>query len=79
MVVDIGAYRGTGSPIKLSRTPATYRLAPPRFGEHTAAILDEAGVQGELFADALPGFAPADEAQASEAGAATTDREKVHG
>jgi crotonobetainyl-CoA:carnitine CoA-transferase CaiB-like acyl-CoA transferase len=79
MVVDIGAYRGTGSPIKLSRTPATYRMAPPRFGEHTAAILDEAGVQGELFADALPGFAPADETQASEADAETAGRQKLRG
>lgn len=79
MVVDIGAYRGTGSPIKLSRTPATYRMAPPRFGEHTAAILDEAGVQGELFADALPGFAPADETQASDAGADTASLQKARG
>lgn len=30
MVVEIGAYRGVASPIKLSRTPATYRLAPPK-------------------------------------------------
>ena len=30
MVVRIGEYRGVASPIKLSRTPATYRLAPPR-------------------------------------------------
>ncbi len=31
MVVSIGdSYRGVGSPIKLSRTPATYRLAPPK-------------------------------------------------
>lgn len=29
MVVEIGDYRGVASPIKLSRTPATYRLAPP--------------------------------------------------
>jgi crotonobetainyl-CoA:carnitine CoA-transferase CaiB-like acyl-CoA transferase len=30
MVVEIGdGYRGVGSPIKLSRTPATYRHAPP--------------------------------------------------
>jgi crotonobetainyl-CoA:carnitine CoA-transferase CaiB-like acyl-CoA transferase len=29
MVVQIGDYRGVASPIKLSRTPATYRLAPP--------------------------------------------------
>ena len=56
MVVDIGAYRGTGSPIKLSRTPASYRLAPPQFGEHTAAVLEEIGVQGDLFAEALPGW-----------------------
>ncbi|MBN9429426.1 MAG: CoA transferase [Burkholderiales bacterium] len=32
MLVQIGEYRGTGSPIKLSRTPASYRLAPPAFG-----------------------------------------------
>jgi crotonobetainyl-CoA:carnitine CoA-transferase CaiB-like acyl-CoA transferase len=29
MVVQIGDYKGVASPIKLSRTPATYRLAPP--------------------------------------------------
>ena len=30
MVVQIGGYKGVASPIKLSRTPATYRLAPPK-------------------------------------------------
>jgi crotonobetainyl-CoA:carnitine CoA-transferase CaiB-like acyl-CoA transferase len=30
MVVEIGDdYRGVASPVKLSRTPATYRRAPP--------------------------------------------------
>jgi crotonobetainyl-CoA:carnitine CoA-transferase CaiB-like acyl-CoA transferase len=30
MVVSLpGGYRGLGSPIKLGRTPATYRLPPP--------------------------------------------------
>jgi crotonobetainyl-CoA:carnitine CoA-transferase CaiB-like acyl-CoA transferase len=29
MVVKIGDYTGVASPIKLGRTPATYRLAPP--------------------------------------------------
>jgi crotonobetainyl-CoA:carnitine CoA-transferase CaiB-like acyl-CoA transferase len=29
MVVRLGDYTGVASPIKLSRTPATYRLAPP--------------------------------------------------
>ncbi|WP_066269958.1 CaiB/BaiF CoA transferase family protein [Hydrogenophaga palleronii] len=34
MVVEIGdGYTGIGSPIKLSRTPATYRIAPSRFGD----------------------------------------------
>ena len=42
MIVDIANYRGTGSPIKMSRTPATYRLPPPTFGEHNAEILKDA-------------------------------------
>jgi crotonobetainyl-CoA:carnitine CoA-transferase CaiB-like acyl-CoA transferase len=29
MVVNIGEYKGVASPIKLSRTPASYRLPPP--------------------------------------------------
>ena len=40
MVVELdGGYRGTASPIKLSRTPPSYRLSPPRLGEHTEEIL----------------------------------------
>jgi formyl-CoA transferase len=42
MIVDMSHYRGTGSPIKLSRTPATYRLPPPAFGEHNDEILKDA-------------------------------------
>lgn len=38
MIVEMLNYRGTGSPIKLSRTPATYRLPPPAFGEHNEEI-----------------------------------------
>lgn len=59
MVVDIGAYRGTGSPIKLSRTPAQYRRAPPAFAEHTAEILAEIGQDVETARDVLPGLTPA--------------------
>ena len=40
MMVGMANYRGTGSPIKLSRTPATYRLPPPAFGEHNGEIPD---------------------------------------
>ncbi|WP_085467551.1 CoA transferase [Mesorhizobium australicum] len=56
MVVDIGAYRGTGSPIKMARTPASYRLAPPQFAEHTAEILGEIALDGERYRDVLPGY-----------------------
>lgn len=56
MVVDIGDYRGTGSPIKLSRTPARYRLAPPQFAEHTAEVLAERALDPDRFREALPGL-----------------------
>lgn len=39
MMVEVQGYRGTGSPIKLSRTAATYRRPPPAFGEHDEEIL----------------------------------------
>ena len=55
MVVDIGAYRGTASPIKMSRTPASYRLAPPRFAQHTDEVLSELGLDGTHFGAVLPG------------------------
>lgn len=63
MVVDIGAYRGTGSPIKLSRTPASYRLAPPRFAEHTAEVMAEHGLDTGSYRDVLPGAEPDDTAR----------------
>lgn len=56
MVVDIGAYRGTGSPIKMSRTPASYRLAPPQFAQHTDEVLSELGLDGAQFGAVLPGM-----------------------
>lgn len=33
MVVEMPGYRGIASPIKLSRTPATYRTAPLAEGD----------------------------------------------
>lgn len=44
MLVKMGEYQGTGSPIKLGRTPATYRRRPPPFGQHTREVLAELGV-----------------------------------
>jgi formyl-CoA transferase len=34
-----GGVRLLANPLKLSRTPVTYRRAPPRFGEHTAEVI----------------------------------------
>ncbi|MFT7059547.1 MAG: formyl-CoA transferase [Pseudorhodobacter sp.] len=39
-VVD-GKVRLIGNPLKLSRTPVTYRHAPPRFGQDTEAVLSK--------------------------------------
>ncbi|HWE45834.1 MAG TPA: CoA transferase [Caulobacteraceae bacterium] len=39
MVLQDGDYTGVGAPVKLSRTPASLRRMPPRFGEHDAEIL----------------------------------------
>jgi crotonobetainyl-CoA:carnitine CoA-transferase CaiB-like acyl-CoA transferase len=44
LLVELGTYRGTGTPIKLSRTPATYRMPPPALGGDTRAVLDSLGI-----------------------------------
>lgn len=45
MVVSIGEdYQGIASPIKLSGTPASYRLAPPHYAQHSVEILRELGL-----------------------------------
>src|SRR5690606_41451548 len=38
MVWDDGDYRGVGSPVKLSRTPASLRRPPPALGGHGAEL-----------------------------------------
>jgi crotonobetainyl-CoA:carnitine CoA-transferase CaiB-like acyl-CoA transferase len=47
MVIELGDYRGTASPIKLSRTPATYRSAPPTLGADTRDVLDALGIDAD--------------------------------
>jgi crotonobetainyl-CoA:carnitine CoA-transferase CaiB-like acyl-CoA transferase len=54
MIVDLEGYRGTGSPIKLSRTPASYRAKPPKFAEHTDEILAEHGLDPADYTAVLP-------------------------
>jgi formyl-CoA transferase len=40
---DLGPVRVVATPVKLSATPASYRLAPPAIGAHTRQILAEVG------------------------------------
>lgn len=62
MVVDIGDYRGTGSPIKLSRTPASYRRAPPGFAQHTGEVMAERALDPDSYREVLPGLDPEEKA-----------------
>ncbi|MBI4183157.1 MAG: CoA transferase [Proteobacteria bacterium] len=43
MAAERGAYKGTGTPIKFSRTPGRLRRTPPGFGADGRAVLEEAG------------------------------------
>jgi len=49
MVIERGAYRGVGNPVKLSRTPMSVRETPPAFGSATREVLAESGfTQSEI-------------------------------
>ncbi|AZD70784.1 CaiB/BaiF CoA transferase family protein [Pseudomonas chlororaphis] len=49
LLVEIGDYRGVGSPVKLSRTPASYRTAPPALGANTREVLEGLGLDGQTI------------------------------
>ena len=54
MVVELGEYRGVGWPIKLSRTPASYRVPPPAFAQDTLGVLARLGIDAGRYREALP-------------------------
>jgi formyl-CoA transferase len=47
MLADDGWYRGTGTPVKLSRTPGTPPHAPPKFAQNTYEILGDYGLSDQ--------------------------------
>ena len=54
---DAGLVPRVGSPLKMSETPPSYRLAPPRLGEHSHAILTELGYDAAAIASLRSGRA----------------------
>ncbi|BCQ58741.1 hypothetical protein PBOI14_04910 [Pseudomonas sp. Boi14] len=53
LLVELDGYRGIGSPVKLSRTPASYRTAPPSLGQDTRAVLQGLGLDESTIAALL--------------------------
>lgn len=53
VVVERGAYRAMGTPIKPSRSEAALRFPPPRFAEHTDDVLAQEAVDADLEARLL--------------------------
>jgi formyl-CoA transferase/CoA:oxalate CoA-transferase len=47
---EVGVFKTTGLPVKLSRTPGAIRRAPPLPGEHTDEVLREAGLPPDEIA-----------------------------
>jgi CoA:oxalate CoA-transferase len=47
---EVGTFRTTGLPVKLSRTPGAVERCPPRHGEHTDEVLRECGLDGAEIA-----------------------------
>ena len=45
--LEAGHIKTIGNPIKMSKTPPTYRTPPPSLGEHTESILSEFGFDRE--------------------------------
>jgi crotonobetainyl-CoA:carnitine CoA-transferase CaiB-like acyl-CoA transferase len=53
MAVELEGYRGTGVPVKMSRTPGSVRTPPPRYGEHNRELLAELGYSEERIASLI--------------------------
>ena len=48
---EIGSFKTTGLPVKLSSTPGAIERRPPLLGEHSDEILAEVGLDPEAIAE----------------------------
>lgn len=51
MLVEDGTYRGVATPVRMGRRRHIHARKPPRFGEHTADVLSDAGYTIEQIAE----------------------------
>ena len=47
MIIEDGAYKAIGIPVKMSRTPGRMSRIPPKYAEHNQEVLTEAGYSSE--------------------------------
>jgi crotonobetainyl-CoA:carnitine CoA-transferase CaiB-like acyl-CoA transferase len=50
-IIEKDWYKGVASPIRFERTKASLRYVPPKFGEHSDAVLSEYGYSAKEIAD----------------------------
>ena len=48
---EVGTFRTTGLPVKLSRNPGRIERRPPLHGEHTQEVLEECGFEPDEIAE----------------------------
>lgn len=52
-IIEKDWYKGIASPIRFDRTKASLRHVPPKFSEHTEAVLEEYGYSKQQIADLM--------------------------
>ncbi|MDP0926431.1 hypothetical protein Q0601_04510 [Paracoccus onubensis] len=49
----------------MSRTPASYRRAPPGFAQHSAEVMKEYALDSDRYRNVLPGLDPVEKPESA--------------